>query len=219
MKQANRDDLPVAFVEGRTLIKPVMRSGSDPKENPANSLVGNSSLTAARLIEAAAAEFRQHGFFGTDTNKIARRAGFAPQTFYRWFKDKTAIFLAVYRAWEEEERALLGRLLAEKASSARLVDAIVEHHRRFRIFRRSLRQLTVDDPVVRRARAESRTRQIARIRASLGAVAPEAGEVATMLFQIERLCDGIADDEFADLSFSEKAPRATIAELLDRIRR
>jgi AcrR family transcriptional regulator len=175
--------------------------------------------TAAKLIAAAAKEFNTHGFSGTDTNKIARRAGFAPQTFYRWFGDKTEIFIAVYRAWEEEERRAMAHLLAERASASRLVEAIVAHHRRYRVFRRSLRQLTLEDPVVRKARAESRTRQIQRIRSSLGASAPAISEVATILFQIERLCDAIADDEVADLRIDEKAPRAAIAQLQRRLRR
>ena len=175
--------------------------------------------TPARLVAAAAAEFNEHGFAGTDTNKIARRAGFAPQTFYRWFDDKTGIFLAVYRAWEEEERRVLAHLLSTKASARRIVDAIVEHHRSYRIFRRSLRQLTLDDPRVRKARAESRTRQIQRIRASLGASAPAVSEVAAILFQVERLCDGIADDEFADLGVSERVPRRILEELHVRLRR
>ncbi|MBV8138367.1 MAG: TetR/AcrR family transcriptional regulator [Deltaproteobacteria bacterium] len=177
------------------------------------------SATAGKLIRAAAKEFNRYGFGGTDSNKIARRAGFAPQTFYRWFQDKTDIFLAVYRAWEEEERSLLAHLLAEKAPTDQLVDAIVRHHRVYRIFRRSLRQLSLQDPVVRKARAESRTRQIGRIRASLGAVAPDASETATILFQIERLCDGIADEEFADLGADEKPARVAVANLLDRLRR
>ena len=67
--------------------------------------------TGEKLIAAAAAEFDDHGFLGTDTNKIARRAGFAPQTFYRWHKDKTAIFLAVMAAREPEELNLIGWLL------------------------------------------------------------------------------------------------------------
>jgi AcrR family transcriptional regulator len=178
-----------------------------------------SNGTDAKLIAGAAKEFNQRGFSGTDTNRIARRAGFAPQTFYRWFSDKTQIFLAVYRAWEEEERMVLGRLLAEKAPASRLVDAIVTHHRRYRIFRRSLRQLSLEDPAVRRARAESRMRQIQRVRLSLGSSAPSVAEVAAILFQIERLSDGIADDEFADLGVDEKAARAAIAGLQNRLRR
>ena len=72
---------------------------------------------------------------------------------------------------------------------------------------------------MRKARAESRARQIERIRLSLGASAPSISETATVLFQIERLCDGIADDEFADLGVDEKTPRAAIAELQSRLRR
>jgi len=175
--------------------------------------------TKHKLIAVAAKEFNRCGFGGTDTNKIARRAGFAPQTFYRWFKDKTDVFLAVYRAWEEEERNLLAHLLAKKAPAERLVAAIVRHHRLYRIFRRSLRRLSLEDPVVRKARAESRNRQIGRIRASLGTGAPHAAAIATVLFQIERLCDGIADDEFADLGVDESCARAAVANLLNRLRR
>jgi AcrR family transcriptional regulator len=178
-----------------------------------------SGTTAARLVAAAAKEFNRSGFSGTDTNKIARRAGYAPQTFYRWFRDKTEIFLAVYRLWEEQERRQLGDLLARKAPSERIVEAIVSHHRAHRIFRRSLRQLTLEDPVVRRARAETRLRQIERIRNSLGRAAPTLAESATILFQMERLSDAIADDEFADLGVNEKAPRAALAALQSRLRR
>jgi len=175
--------------------------------------------TPARLIAAASEEFRRRGFSGTDTNRIARRAGFAPQTFYRWFRDKTQIFLAVYRAWEEEERVVLAKLLSVNAPSSQIVGAILKHHRTYRIFRRSLRQLTLEDPAVRKARAESRTRQIERIRESMGAAALDFSEVATILFQIERLCDGIADDEFADLGVDQRVPRAAIANLQGRFRR
>jgi AcrR family transcriptional regulator len=175
--------------------------------------------TPARLIAAASEEFRRRGYSGTDTNRIARRAGFAPQTFYRWFRDKTQIFLAVYRAWEEEERVVLAKLLSVNAPSSQIVAAILKHHRTYRIFRRSLRQLTLEDPAVRKARAESRTRQIERIRESMGAAALDFSEVATILFQIERLCDGIADDEFADLGVDQRVPRAAIANLQSRFRR
>jgi AcrR family transcriptional regulator len=47
------------------------------------------------LIAAARLEFEEFGFEGTNSNAIARRAGYAPQTFYRHFEDKREIFLAV----------------------------------------------------------------------------------------------------------------------------
>src|SRR4051812_41546727 len=112
---------------------------SKPRPRRAAKTARDAMSTSAKLIAAAAKEFNQRGFDGTDTNRIARRAGFAPQTFYRWFDDKTEIFLAVYRAWEDEERAMLAKLLARKAPASDLVNAAVEHHRAYKVFRRSLR--------------------------------------------------------------------------------
>src|SRR5215831_21378833 len=85
--------------------------------------------TAEKLVRAAASEFNERGFLGTDTNRIARRAGFAPQTFYRWFRDKTEVFVKVYERWQREEGGVLQRLLEKEAPDARLVQAIVAHHR------------------------------------------------------------------------------------------
>ncbi|MEX0838269.1 MAG: TetR/AcrR family transcriptional regulator [Parvibaculum sp.] len=176
------------------------------------------SDTAQRLIGAATAEFCEHGFAGTDTNRIARRAGFAPQTFYRWFKDKTEIFLAVYRDWEEMEHRTIAGLIEKKAPVSQMVDAIVEHHRAFRIFRRSLRQLSLEDDAVRAARAQSRLRQLGRIS---GGKKPKSrlAALAVALFEVERLCDAVAEGEFADLGLDEKAARAVIGERLTSLRR
>jgi AcrR family transcriptional regulator len=175
--------------------------------------------TAGKLVAAAAKEFKRHGFHGTDSNKIARRAGFAPQTFYRWFRDKTEIFLAVYRAWEDEEREVVGGLLAEQASDERLVDAIVGHHRSYRLFRRSLRQLSLEDAVVRKARAESRLRQIERIRRGSGPEIGSTADIAVILLQIERLSDAIAEGELGDLGVGDAPGRAALGALLARLRR
>ena len=174
--------------------------------------------TGAKLLEAAAKEFRAHGFFGTDTNKIARRAGFAPQTFYRWFADKTAIFLAVYRAWEEEEKNVLADLYRRSATVGDMVDAVVAHHRKYLLFRRSLRQLSVEDAAVRRARAESRLRQIERFRKWQGDASLDTAQIATMLFEVERLCDAIAEGEFVDLGLDDGMARNTVADLMARMR-
>ena len=67
--------------------------------------------TTQQLLQAAADEFNEQGFQGTDTNKIAQRAGFSPQTFYRHFPNKTAVFVAVYEAWESQERQGLEKLV------------------------------------------------------------------------------------------------------------
>src|SRR5580698_4917889 len=97
-----------------------------------------STPTAALLVAAAAAEFNEHGFSGTDTNRIARRAGFAPQTFYRWFEDKIDVFIRVYDLWQAEEARALAPLLAQNAPDEEVAAAAVAHHRAYLQFRRSL---------------------------------------------------------------------------------
>ncbi len=54
--------------------------------------------TRDRLVAAAARAFNRAGYHGTDSNRIARAAGYAPATFYKHFADKRAIFVAATRA-------------------------------------------------------------------------------------------------------------------------
>ncbi len=173
--------------------------------------------TADKLIAAAAREFKAHGYGGTDTNRIAARAGFAPQTFYRHFADKLAIFAAVYRRWEDEEAGVVAALVEKRAGAAALADAIVAHHRAYLLFRRSLRTLAVENAQMRKARAESRLRQIEKTIALAGG--GTVAQLAPLLFQIERLADAIAEGEFADLGLDEAAGRAALAALLSELRR
>ena len=175
--------------------------------------------TREKLVLAAVKEFGQGGYAGTDTNRIARRAGFAPQTFYRWFKDKTEIFIAVYRLWEEDEREMIDGLLAANAKPAEIVDAAIAHHCDYLVFRRSLRALSVEDPEIRAARADSRKRQIERLKAWMKSSRKTPSEIAATLLQMERLADAIAEGEFADLGLDEKAARDVLVDLQLSLRR
>lgn len=173
--------------------------------------------TARKLLTAAAAEFNKYGFEGTDTNKIARRAGFAPQTFYRWFVDKTEIFIRVYEDWQQQEVGILRKLLAENASDAKLVKACVAHHKAYLNFRRSLRRLAVEDARVRAARAESRLRQIDFLR-RMGGTQADPARLAAVLLQLERLSDAVAEGELADMGLPTTATEARLAELIHEVR-
>ena len=57
---------------------------------------GTADATHTRLIETATSVFNDVGYWGTDSNVLAKAAGYAPGTFYRHFPDKRAIFLAAY---------------------------------------------------------------------------------------------------------------------------
>jgi AcrR family transcriptional regulator len=170
--------------------------------------------TSERLLRAAAGEFNEHGFAGTDTNRIARRAGFAPQTFYRWFHDKLEVFIQIYERWQRKEFGAIGELLAKNASDARLAQAIVAHHKAYLFFRRSLRQLSVENAVVRAARARSRLNQIAYVKSLSPDVARDDASVAAMLLQTERLADALAEGEFNDMGLNKKAGEEALAHLI-----
>ena len=174
--------------------------------------------TRTKLLRAAAAEFIEHGFTATDTNRIARRAGFAPQTFYRWYKDKVDIFIHVYYAWEEAETAILSELMVRQSTSRQIAESYAEGHRSFLVFRRHLRQLAYEYPAVRQARADSRKRHIARIKQWHPGLSASEGEIASILLELERLCDAIAESEFADMGLSDDGALHEAASLIDRLR-
>jgi AcrR family transcriptional regulator len=190
----------------------------DARDKPSSRSHRRNSDTRRLLIDAAAIEFNEAGYDGTDSNRIARRAGFAPQTFYRWFKDKEEVFVEVYHRWQAAEAAVLKELLSASAPDEALADACVAHHRSYLRFRRSLRQLSYENTRVRDARAESRKRQIAFICSLEGAAAADEASVAAALLQLERLSDALAEGEFEDMGMSENGGRAALAALIGDLR-
>jgi AcrR family transcriptional regulator len=153
----------------------------------------------ANLLAAAALDFEERGYEGTHSNRIAARAGYAPQTFYRHFPDKLAIFLAVYADWTDSGIAALPDLRDAGEAAA----ALIAHHGSARVFRRSLRALAATEPKVAEARARARRRQAAALASALPAyrARPAPDRFATLLV-LERLADAIADGEFEALGLS-----------------
>jgi AcrR family transcriptional regulator len=153
------------------------------------------------LLEAAQSEFEEHGYDGTNSNAIAKRAGYAPQTFYRHFDDKRAIFLAVYHQWAAAEV----HDVSVAGTPEAITDALIRHHRTHKMFRRSLRALTVSDPAIGGARANARLDQMAALTKQLGILAnPQS---FGSILKIERLCDAIADGEFTACGISDDSAR------------
>jgi AcrR family transcriptional regulator len=138
-----------------------------PRGRPLN----DPATTRNRLVEAALDEFGAHGYFRTDTNKIARAASLAPATFYRYFDDKLAVFLTVYAHWVEREWAVIDRALDRRAGSddvvAEMLDQLLEHHSRWRLVRSSMHALSAVEPRARSFSDELRRRQIDRFIASV----------------------------------------------------
>jgi AcrR family transcriptional regulator len=167
------------------------------------------------LIEAAGEAFNTSGFWGTDTNRIARKAGFAPQTFYRHFTDKLDVFLAVYERWREEESAALTDAIKSrpvKGHARAAANILIRHHRDWTMFRRSLRQLALDEPRVRAARAAGRERQLDRLAALSANTRRSKADLVAALLTVERLCDALADGEPQDLGLSDAEWTARIVQ-------
>jgi AcrR family transcriptional regulator len=173
--------------------------------------------TRSNLIAAAAKLFNSVGYYGTDSNRIAREAGYAPGTFYVHFADKLEIFLEVYRGWVESEwQAIAATLQPDRrhgGESARIARIVLQHHRDWRMFRASLRALTVTEQRVHDARVAERKRQIARTAEHLrarGVTQPPAHIYANLLL-FEILCDAVADGDTAKLGIKESDILARLA--------
>lgn len=173
--------------------------------------------TRSKLVAAAARLFNSVGYFGTDSNRIARAAGYAPGTFYVHFADKLEIFLAVYQQWAELEWLAVVAALApdspRPAASARAASAVLQHHRDWRVFRASLRALTATDERVHQARLAQRRQQIAQTSALLRArgVTVNLPRLYACLLHFEILCDAVADGDAAALGVKERDILALLA--------
>ena len=158
------------------------------------------------LVDAAAQLFNSVGYYGTDTNRIAIAAGYTPGTFYTHFDDKRAIFLEVYRQWVDAEIEAVTAVLQsdEPAKRVRLARVVLEHHRKWKTFRASLRALYATDAVVHAARLEQRRRQIAVALDQKDKAGRQArAEMLATLLTVEALSDAIADGDVEALEVRE----------------
>jgi AcrR family transcriptional regulator len=172
---------------------------------------GSPDQTRQRLIAAAAILFNRAGYHRTDSNRIARQAGYSTGVFYKHFNDKREIFLAVYKTWVDSEwksvAAELSATGSTKDIARRLVLLSIGFHTRWRRFRASLHELLFTDETVRRFYREQRRRQLdtmAKLRADIGATPRRREEDAIHLFTTERTYDAIARGELRDLGLNRK---------------
>ncbi len=174
---------------------------------------GTPADTRERLVAAAAAVFNRDGYHGTDSNRLARAAGYAPATFYKHFADKRALLLAAYERWVTSEWQAIGAALGAPASPAdraeRIVALTLAHHRRWTGLRASLRALVATDPVVRRFHRAQRRRQLELLAGMRRRDDPRSARAArvddaVMLFTLERTLDAVAEGEAAALGLDRR---------------
>lgn len=176
---------------------------------------GTASETAARLVDAALVVFNRDGYFGTDSNALARAAGYSPATFYKHFEDKRALFIAVYARWVADEWQEVEAIVSDGGTpmrrARRVVAAVVAQHERARGMRAALRVLVHQDATVRAAFVARRREQLDRMR-TLGGGRHSRAADALILLTLERTCDAIADGELEALG----AAPAALVTLIER---
>jgi len=199
--------------------------GAPPRQPDAYSKVprprrGRPEDTRTRLIAAAAVVFNRDGYDGTDSNRLARAAGYAPATFYKHFPDKQAMFLATYERWVDAEWTRveheLRRTQSAKGRAARIVELTLRHHTRWRGLRASLRALVSRDATVRAFYRRQRRRQLetlARLAGKKRSTSERARD-AVLLYTLERVCDAAADGELRDLDVDRDAVVALLGALV-----
>jgi AcrR family transcriptional regulator len=185
---------------------------------------GSPSETRERLVAAAAKLFNRVGYRRTDSNRIAREAGYATGTFYKHFRNKREIFLAAYETWVASEwKAVedeVSSAAEPEATARRLVALSIEFHEKWRGLRASLLELVFADPIVRRFYRVQRRRQLdgmANLRARMGRPPHRREDDAIHLYTTERTFDAIAHGEMRvlalnrDVVIEEMVRRVTIA--------
>ena len=174
--------------------------------------------TRTRLLEAAMSEFIEAGYAGTDTNRIARRAGFAPQTFYRWFKDKPTVLAEVLAVWDEAETAMWQAVIQdEHLTATELAQSCVDNVRPFLIFRLQLRSVLQQAPEIAARRAEGRQRLMQAL-VPLVAARLDRESLGSLIVQIDQLSEAIARGDLADMGLNGSAAHEALARLITALR-
>jgi AcrR family transcriptional regulator len=180
---------------------------------------GSPEETRERLITAAATQFNRHGYHGTDSNIIAKDAGYATGTFYKHFREKREVFLAVYERWLAAQWREIENELSRKRDAGeaarRMVEISIRFHTEWRGLRASLMELVFSDPEARKFFRKQRRRQLdlmAELRCRYG-LQPRAREQdAIHLFMTERVFDAIGQGEVQALGLDTSVVVESIVE-------
>jgi AcrR family transcriptional regulator len=171
---------------------------------------GSPAQTRERLITAAANQFNRFGYHGTDSNTIAKDAGYATGTFYKHFPGKREIFLAAYERWLVAQWKEIGdelsRMRNARETARRLVELSIKFHTEWRGLRASLMELVFSDPEARKFFRTQRRRQldlIQELRSRFGLPARTSEQDAIHLYMTERVFDAIGQGEIQSLGLDK----------------
>lgn len=173
---------------------------SRPSRRAAAGRPRNPAVTRSALVAAAAGLFTDPGYFATDTNAIARAAGYAPASFYKHFSDKTEVLLAVYADYVAQEWMGLQNALSQPGNTReRLRSAlafILGFHQAWSALRTGIRAVARIEPTVAKALKSSREAQVELLSAATGLpVDGHKADLLVILGIVEKLAETASDAE------------------------
>jgi AcrR family transcriptional regulator len=181
------------------------------------------AVTRKQLKIAAKHEFNSVGYFATDTNKIARLAGYAPGSLYRHFDDKIDLFIEIYRDWHLEQMQEIQKTLTTRGSieelAKKLTKIIIAFYGNWRVLRAAARVLVLSEPRVADFKVNRRielVQSVHTLRAQLALSELPEEEIILFLILIERLGDAVAEGEFSGPSLPASAGHDVLLNLIER---
>ena len=178
-------------------------------------------FTRKQLKIAARREFNSVGYFSTDTNKIAKLAGYAPGSFYRHFKDKVDIFIEIYQDWHLEQMLEIERALFAGGSieemSDRLATIVINFYGNWKPLRAAARVLVISEERVAEFKTSRRTavmQNIIALRTHLNLITLPEEKIILFLILIERLGDAVSDGEFDLPSLPKNSGHHALVEMI-----
>lgn len=79
-----------------------------------------------RIIDAAIAEFSEHGFDSANINTIAQRSGVSVGSLYKYFENKENLFLAIVHVGVEKLKAVLEDIMKSDESLESRIEKIIK---------------------------------------------------------------------------------------------
>jgi AcrR family transcriptional regulator len=103
----------------------------------------------ARLMDAALKVMRVNGFQSANVQDILDEAGLSTRAFYRQFRSKDALLLAMFRTASARDVAAVARCVADAATASEAVDAWIDEMLAIAYDRRRIRRLVMFNAVAR----------------------------------------------------------------------
>jgi AcrR family transcriptional regulator len=173
--------------------------------------------TREQLIASGMTLFNNPGYFFTDSNQIARHAGFAPGTFYQHFKNKAELFLEVKAIWFDGIKTIIRTGVEQQKTPEGLAEfltaQLIPQFETWAGLRNSMRALTATEEAAREYRRKNMADMIEVcnvVRRTLGKEPRPKVEALTLIMLLERTADALSGGEFEALGVD----RATAAELV-----